>query len=280
MILLDGKSLSKKRLALLKQKISEEMSLSGLKPGLVVIRVGDDPASQVYVSHKVKACEDVGIHSTEVHLPATTTEADLLKRIQEFNKDKSVHGILVQLPLPSQIQKNRILDAVDPSKDVDGFHVYNLGRLVSQEDGFVPCTPLGIMKLLEEYKISIEGKRAAVVGRSRIVGRPMSLLLDHAGATVTVIHPHTQNPRDILKTCDIVVAAVGRPGLIQPEDIKPGATVIDVGICRLPSGKLAGDVNFEDVSRIAGAITPVPGGVGPMTICSLLENTWKAFKKF
>lgn len=278
MILLDGKSTSQKRLEALKAKIAAEKSRSGLIPGLVVIRVGSDAASEIYVKKKIKTCSDLGMHSLEDHQSADITEARLLEIIRTYNQDPRFHGILVQLPLPKHISEKVILDAVNPLKDVDGFHPVNLGKLVAREDGFVPCTPLGVMNLLLDYKIAIDGKRAVVVGRSRIVGRPASLLLDHAGATVTVVHLHTKNPRDITTQADILLVAVGKPNLITSDDVKSGATVIDVGINRLANGKIVGDVDFDRVKDKVHAITPVPGGVGPMTISTLLENTWKAFQ--
>lgn len=278
MILLDGKKTSQSRLDALKVKIAAEKSRTGLAPGLVVIRVGADPASEIYVKKKVKTCLELGMFSVEDHQSADLTEARLLEIIHSYNQDARFHGILVQLPLPKHISEKVILDAVSPLKDVDGFHPVNLGKLVAREDGFVPCTPLGIMNLLEDYKIPIDGQRAVVVGRSRIVGRPASLLLDHAGATVTVVHLHTKNPRELTSQADILVVAVGKPHLITSDDVKVGATVIDVGINRLPNGKIVGDVDFEGVKNKVHAITPVPGGVGPMTISTLLENTWKAFQ--
>lgn len=280
MILLDGRELSKKRLEKLAQEIAENGRKEKAKAKLAVIRVGDDPASEVYVSKKIEACRKAGILSAEIHMPASSSHADVLKQVQSLNQDASVHGILVQLPLPSQVNTEEILETVDPRKDVDGFHPLNLGYLASQRPVFVPCTPLGIMNLLQEYKISLNGKRAVVMGRSRIVGRPLSLLLDFAGATVTVVHSKTPDPEMITKQADVLVAAIGKPNFVGEKFIKPGAVIVDVGINRLPSGQLVGDVDFEKVKSIASAITPVPGGVGPMTICTLLENTWRSFLAF
>jgi methylenetetrahydrofolate dehydrogenase (NADP+)/methenyltetrahydrofolate cyclohydrolase len=275
MILLDGNTVSQKRLALLKEKVSASNS----KPGLAVIRVGENPASKVYVAKKVKTCKEIGFYSLEKILPETVSEKELLDLIKTLNADSKIHGILVQLPLPKQISESAVIEAIDPKKDVDGFHPMNLGLLTAQQEGFVPCTPLGIMTLLNDYKIEISGKRAVVAGRSRIVGRPISLLLDHAGATVTVVHSKTKNPSSIYKQAEILIAAIGKPHHIRAEDLSPGVVVVDVGINRLSDGKLAGDVDFANVSKIASAISPVPGGVGPMTICTLLENTWKSFQR-
>jgi len=277
--ILDGKKVSQKRLSLLQEKVSTMKSKIGKVPGLAVVRVGEDPASKIYVSKKIKTCQETGFFSSEHHFSENATEKEVLKKIQELNTDTAIHGILVQLPLPKHFNEKQILNSVSPEKDVDGFHLINMGRLMSQDSGFVPCTPRGIMTLLEDYKISLKGKRAVVIGRSRIVGRPMSLLLDHAGATVTVVHSQTQNPEAIIKEADILVAALGKPKFVQAHSVKAGAVVIDVGINRLPDGKIVGDVDFESVSKIASSITPVPGGVGPMTIVSLLENTWQAFEK-
>lgn len=273
MILLDGSTTSKKRLQILKEKVSQSKS----KPGLAVIRVGENPASKIYVAKKVKTCLEVGFHSVEKLLPENTSQPDLLKMISQLNADSSIHGILVQLPLPKQISEQAVIEAISPAKDVDGFHPMNLGSLITRKPGFVPCTPMGIMTLLNEYKIATAEKRAVVIGRSRIVGRPISLLLDHAGATVTTVHSQTKNPEEIYKQAEILVVAIGKPQFIRAEHLSKGVVVVDVGINRLADGKIVGDVDFESVSKIASAITPVPGGVGPMTICSLLENTWQSF---
>lgn len=275
MILIDGKAVSRKRLERLKSKV-EALNTKN-RPGLCVVRVGEDPASKVYVGKKIKTCESLGFYSKEIHLPENVSELELLKHIAELNSDALIHGILVQLPLPEHISVNRVIESVLPEKDVDGFHPINLGRLAAGDPCMVACTPLGVMHLLEEYKIDPNGMRSIVIGRSRIVGRPMSLLLDQAGSTVSVIHKATKNPREFLKTADLIVVAAGKKHLLTGEDVKEGVVVIDVGIHRNEDGSLSGDVDFESVKQKASAITPVPGGVGPMTICSLLENTFEAF---
>lgn len=276
MLLLDGRNCSKNRLA----RLREEIASLGAQPRLVVVRVGEDPASKVYVQKKTKTCKEVGFESEEIHLDTQVSQEELLKRVQSLNEDRAVHGILVQLPLPEHINSNLIIESIDPSKDVDGFHPYNLGRLLAREDGFVPCTPLGIMNLLKDYEIDVKGKRAVVVGRSKIVGRPMSILLDNAGATVTVVHRKTLNPREHTSEADILVAAAGQRHFLGRDDLKKGAVAIDVGIHRDPkTNKLTGDLRFDELKEHVSAISPVPGGVGPMTICSLLENTVQAFKK-
>lgn len=280
MRVLDGRHVSKIRLENLKHELETLQKKANRKPRLCVIRVGEDPASQIYVGRKIKACQHVGIESEEIHLSESVSQEELEDRIRSLNDNPLVDGILLQLPLPTHLNGARLLQLVSPQKDVDGFHTENLGRLVAQEPGFVACTPLGIIRLLEHYEIPMEGRRAVVVGRSRIVGRPVSLLLDQAGATVTVVHKMTPEPRQITTQADILVVAAGVPHLIQKEDVKPGAVVIDVGIHRLPSGQLTGDVDYENVSPLCEAITPVPGGVGPMTISSLLENCVQAFKNF
>jgi methylenetetrahydrofolate dehydrogenase (NADP+)/methenyltetrahydrofolate cyclohydrolase len=278
MILLDGKTVSDSRLKNLKELSARHFSQSEQRPGLAVIRVGDDPASKIYVSRKIKACQDVGFNSFECLMPSDVSQAELIRRIEDFNTRLDTHGILVQLPLPKHIKEGSVINSISPQKDVDGFHPMNLGKLVAGEQAMVPCTPMGIMTLLNEYGITLAGKRAAVIGRSRIVGRPISILLDQAGATVTVVHSQTPHPEMLCREADILVAAAGRSGLVTRDWIKPGAVVIDVGINRLASGKIVGDVDFESVAGVASHLTPVPGGVGPMTICSLLENTWKSFK--
>jgi methylenetetrahydrofolate dehydrogenase (NADP+)/methenyltetrahydrofolate cyclohydrolase len=240
--------------------------------------VGDDPASHIYVRNKEKACKEAGIESFEHLLPATISEKELLALVNQLNKNKSVHGILVQLPLPPHIHAERILEAVSPHKDVDGFHPVNQGMLVLGAGGFRPCTPMGIMKLLESINCDPKGKNAVVVGRSNIVGKPVALMLLGKHATVTICHSRTVSLRDEVGRADILVAAIGKAGLIRGDWIKPGAVVIDVGVNRLASGKLSGDVEFESAKERASAITPVPGGVGPMTICMLLYNTLKAAK--
>ena len=246
-------------------------------PGLAVVLVGDDPASHVYVRNKLKASQEVGVQSFEHRLPATTGQAELLDLVHRLNADPAVDGILVQLPLPAAIDSRRVIEAIDPDKDVDGFHPINSGRLLAGLPGFVPCTPLGCMKLIKHARHNLRGARAVVVGRSLTVGKPAALLLVAEDCTVTMAHSRTADLAAEVAGADIVVAAVGRPGLIKGEWIKPGAIVIDVGINRLEDGRLVGDVEFEAASQRAGFITPVPRGVGPMTIAYLLANTWKSF---
>lgn len=270
--LLDGKALAGRLCAALAARIAA----LPWKPGLAVLRVGEDPASGVYVRSKDKAAKEAGFASRTLHLPAATTEAQLLAGIAALNADPEVDGILVQLPLPAHIRAEAAIAAVDPAKDVDGFHPLNAGRLASGLPGLVPCTPRGCMHLLAESGAKLRGARAIVLGRSQIVGRPMAQLLLGADCTVTVAHSRSDDLPGECRRADIVVAAVGRPGMVRGGWVKPGAVVIDVGISRLPDGKLAGDVAFAEVAPHAGAITPVPGGVGPMTIACLLENTLDA----
>ena len=270
-MILDGKKVSESRLAALK----EEISAAGLSPGLATVIVGNDPASQLYVRMKHRACEQVNIQSRGIELPGTSTTSDVLKQIQILNRDRSVHGILVQLPLPLHIDTSRIVEAVLPEKDVDGFHPANLGRLFSGNPVYSPCTPKGIMTLLTEYGVEPEGMHAVVLGRSIEVGRPMASLLLNANATVTICHRRTRDLPAISSKADILVAAVGKARFVGPDMVKQGAVVIDVGTNHV-DGKLCGDVDFDRVRDIAGAITPVPGGVGPMTIVSLMENTFLA----
>jgi methylenetetrahydrofolate dehydrogenase (NADP+)/methenyltetrahydrofolate cyclohydrolase len=276
--IIDGKAVAKEVQRQIKEKVEGLERRWGIAPGLAVVLVGDDPASHIYVRNKEKACKEVGIRSFEHLLPATISERDLLALVHHLNKDKNVHAILVQLPLPAHIRAEKILEAVSPHKDVDGFHPVNQGMLILGGDGFKPCTPMGIMKLLEAASCDPKGKNAVVVGRSNIVGKPVALLLLEKHATVTICHSRTGNLRDEVGRADILVAAIGKAGLIRGDWIKPGAVVIDVGVNRLPSGKLCGDVEFETANERASAITPVPGGVGPMTICMLLYNTLKAAK--
>jgi len=249
------------------------LAAAGEVPGLAVILVGEDPASQVYVRNKVKACAEAGIRSIYETYPADLAEAELLKRIAALNVDATVHGILVQMPLPAQISAQRVIEAIDASKDVDGYSVESAGRLVAGLPGFKPCTPYGCMALIESTGISLRGKHAVVIGRSNTVGKPMALLLLQADATVTVCHSRTPDLGAHTRRADVVVAAVGRANTLTADMVKPGAVVIDVGMNRNDAGKLCGDVDFEGVAQVAGAITPVPGGVGPMTIAMLLSNT-------
>ena len=252
------------------------LAKAGKPPGLAVIVVGDNPASKVYVRNKLRACEDAAFHSQLIALPADTSEAVLLSRLAGLNSDPSIHGILVQLPLPPQIDSHRVLEAIAPAKDVDGFHVASAGALLTGLPGFVPCTPAGVMEMLKAKGIDAAGKHAVVIGRSNIVGKPMALLLLQAGATVTICHSKTPGLASLTRQADILVAAVGRVNLVSADMVKPGACVIDVGMNRDAAGKLCGDVDFADVREVAGWITPVPGGVGPMTIAMLLANTLKA----
>lgn len=271
-MILDGKAVSEKRLEILKEKIDE----SGLYPRLATVIVGEDPASQMYVRMKHRACERVGIGSVGIELPEDASTERVLETIARLNNDPDIDGILVQLPLPRGVDTTRVIDAVAPIKDVDGFHPFNLGRLLAGKPVYAPCTPQGIMTILDEYGIPARGQRAVVVGRSIDVGRPMAALLLNADATVTICHSKTRNIEDETRNADILVSAVGRAKFVRPEMVKVGATVIDVGINYDEQGKLCGDIDFEAVRERAGAITPVPGGVGPMTIATLMENTFKA----
>jgi len=255
------------------------LAAAGVKAGLAVVLVGDNAASAVYVRNKVKDCQEVGIHSILDRLPADTTEAALLARIAELNADPAIHGILVQLPLPAHIDEHRVIEAIAPSKDADGFHVSNVGLLMTGKPLFRPCTPYGVMKMLEHAGTVLDGAHAVVIGRSNIVGKPQALMLLAAGATVTICHSRTRNLAEHCLRADVIVAAVGKVGLVTAEMVKPGATVIDVGMNRNAQGKLCGDVDFEGVSHVAGAITPVPGGVGPMTRAMLLVNTIEAAER-
>ncbi|RNJ62544.1 MAG: bifunctional methylenetetrahydrofolate dehydrogenase/methenyltetrahydrofolate cyclohydrolase FolD [Porphyrobacter sp. IPPAS B-1204] len=277
--LIDGKGFAAALRARIGTLAGDFAQATGRRPGLAVVLVGDDPASQVYVGAKGRACEEAGIASFEHRLPAETSEAELLTLVERLNRDPEVDGILVQMPLPGGLDEQAVIAAISPDKDVDGFHVINAGRLSVGQTGFVPCTPLGCLMLLKDRLGDLSGLDAVVIGRSNIVGKPMAQLLTDANATVTVAHSRTRNLADVVRRADIVVAAVGRPEMVRADWIKPGATVIDVGINRLPpaegkeKGRLVGDVAFAEASAVAGAITPVPGGVGPMTIAVLLRNT-------
>lgn len=251
----------------------------GVTPGLAVLLVGDNPASQVYVRNKVRACHEVGFHSVLEQYPQTLAEAELLERIAVLNADPSIHGILVQLPLPAHIDEHKVIEAIAPSKDVDGFHVANAGALLTGLPGFLPCTPHGVMKMLESIGYELRGKHAVVIGRSNIVGKPMALLLLQQHATVTICHSATPDLKAMTLQADVLVAAVGKQGLVTADMVKPGAVVIDVGMNRTSEGKLCGDVDYAGVSTVAGWITPVPGGVGPMTITMLLVNTLQAAER-
>lgn len=276
---IDGKAFAAKLRHQIGAHAAEFVAQTGRRPGLAVVLVGEDPASQVYVGAKGKACEAAGMASFEHRLPADTSEAALLSLIERLNNDAEVDGILVQLPLPQGLNEQAIIAAISPDKDVDGFHVINAGRLAVGQVGFVPCTPLGCIMLLKDQLGDLSGLEAVVIGRSNIVGKPMAQLLIDANATVTIAHSRTKDLAAVVRRADIVVAAVGRPEMVRADWIKPGATIIDVGINRLPAeegkekGRLVGDVAYAEVAEVAGAITPVPGGVGPMTIAVLLRNT-------
>jgi methylenetetrahydrofolate dehydrogenase (NADP+)/methenyltetrahydrofolate cyclohydrolase len=271
---ISGKAVAKEVRRELKQRAAA-LAEQGVTPGLAVVLVGDDPASAIYVKGKTKACKKVGVEHFDHYLPASTTEAELLSLVDTLNRDEKVHGILVQLPLPDQIDSDRVIQAIDPAKDVDGFHPANLGRLLTGAPVFVPCTPLGILRLLQEARTPLKGAEAVIVGRSNIVGKPMSALLLAQHCTVTICHSRTRELDQVVRRGDVVVAAVGRAELIKGDWIKPGATVIDVGMNRTDE-KLLGDVEFEAAAERARAITPVPGGVGPMTIAMLMHNTVEA----
>jgi len=276
--IIDGKAVAREIRKEIKEEIEGLKRRWGMVPGLAVVLVGDDPASHLYVRNKEKACQEVGIRSQEHFLSAAVSEKELLSVIHHLNRDKEIHGILVQLPLPAHIRSEKILEAVSPQKDIDGFHPVNQGLLLLGGDGFKPCTPMGIMKLLDSIGCDPKGKNATVVGRSNIVGKPVALMLLARHATVTLCHSRTAHLRDEVGRADILVAAIGKAGLIRGDWIKPGAVVIDVGVNRLPNGKLVGDVEFETAKERASWISPVPGGVGPMTICMLLFNTLRAAK--
>lgn len=272
MKILDGKAVSLKVKESVKVR-ADELKKFGVEPTLAVVLVGEDKASQTYVRAKEKACNEYGIKSVAHRLSENTTQNELLALINVLNLDDSIHGILVQLPLPKHIDTNVVLAAIDPRKDVDGFHAVNVGKLVSGLDGFVPCTPLGVMEILKEYGIDVAGLNAVVIGRSNIVGKPMANLLLNASATVTVTHSKTKNLKEICKNADLIVAAIGKPFFLKADMVKDGAVVVDVGINRLDDGRLVGDVDFYEVAPKCSYITPVPGGVGPMTIAMLLNNT-------
>lgn len=276
-IIIDGKRISQEIKDELKDKV-EALKAVGKKAALAVVQVGNDPASCVYVNNKKKACAYIGIESLSYELEEETTEEELLELIKRLNEDEKVHGILVQLPLPKHINEDKIIQAISPKKDVDGFHPENVGKLVIGEKGFVSCTPSGVIQLLKRSNIEIAGKNCVVVGRSNIVGKPMALLMLRENATVTIAHSKTQNLKELCKTADILIVAIGKTRFITSEYIKEGAVVIDVGIHRDENNKLCGDVKYEDVVEIASAITPVPGGVGPMTIAMLMNNCVEAME--
>ncbi len=277
MIIIDGKKVS----STVKEDVKAEtkkLKEQGIVPGLAVILVGDDPASRVYVNNKKKACEYVGFKSEEFALPADTSQTELLKLVDELNKREDINGILCQLPLPKGLDENAVIEAISPLKDVDAFHKQNVGRIMIGDYDFLPCTPAGIMEMLRAYDISVDGKKCVVIGRSNIVGKPMSMLLLHENGTVTICHSHTKNLKEITSDADILVAAVGKAKFVKEDMVKDGAVVIDVGMNRDEKGKLCGDVDFDNVKDKCSYITPVPGGVGPMTIATLMKNTLKAAK--
>jgi methylenetetrahydrofolate dehydrogenase (NADP+)/methenyltetrahydrofolate cyclohydrolase len=273
--IIDGKKIANEVLAKLHTEV-QALAEAGVRPGLAVVLVGEDPASQVYVRNKEKACVDLGIHSVVHRLDADTPQDKLIELIRELNDSSEIHGILVQKPLPNHIDDKAVIGAISADKDVDGFHPISVGNLLIGDEGFVPCTPAGVIEMMRAEGISVDGKRVAVIGRSNIVGKPMAALLIRENATVTVCHSKTANLPEVTREVDVLVAAIGRPNFVKPEFVKPGAVVIDVGVNRLPDGKLAGDVDFDAVKEVASAITPVPGGVGRMTIAMLMKNTVEA----
>ena len=276
--LIDGNALSRQ----LREEVAQRaaaLTQRGITPGLAVILVGENPASQVYVRNKVKACQDSGLHSVLEKYDADMSEADLLARVEALNQDSSIHGILVQLPLPAHIDAQKVIEAISPAKDVDGFHVASAGALMTGTPGFWPCTPYGCMKMLESIGYELRGKHAVVIGRSNIVGKPMALMLLQKNATVTICHSATADLKAMTLQADVIVAAVGKRNVLTADMVKPGAVVLDVGMNRNPEGKLCGDVDFDGVRQVASYITPVPGGVGPMTITMLLVNTLEAAER-
>lgn len=276
--LINGKEVSAAVKLRVKNQTEELIEKSGITPGLAVVIIGNDPASRVYVNSKKKACAEVGFNSYEYALPEDTTQQELLELVEKLNNDPKVNGILCQLPLPKQIDENSIINAIRPEKDVDAFHPFNVGKIMIGEFAFLPCTPAGVMELIDSTGVEVSGKNCVVIGRSNIVGKPMSMLLLHRSGTVTVCHSKTQNLTEICQNADILVAAVGKANFVTADMVKEGAVVIDVGMNRLENGKLCGDVDFNEVEKKASFITPVPGGVGPMTIAMLMQNTLTAAK--
>ncbi|HEY8507944.1 MAG TPA: bifunctional methylenetetrahydrofolate dehydrogenase/methenyltetrahydrofolate cyclohydrolase FolD [Steroidobacteraceae bacterium] len=272
-LIIDGKAVARKLKAEYRERVQELVEKYETRPGLTVILVGEDPASKVYVRNKIAACQEVGIRSNRIELPVTVSESELLDRIDALNADPTVHGILIQLPLPKHISMRKVLERIAVEKDVDGFHLYNVGGLITGNTIFPPCTPYGVQKLLEHERIDVEGRSVVVVGASNIVGKPMALMLMQQDATVCICHKKTRDLAQFTILADILVVAAGVPGLIIPQMVRTGAVVIDVGINRLPDGRITGDVDFEGVRQKASYITPVPGGVGPMTVAMLLRNT-------
>ncbi|MVW71042.1 MULTISPECIES: bifunctional methylenetetrahydrofolate dehydrogenase/methenyltetrahydrofolate cyclohydrolase FolD [unclassified Bordetella] len=276
--IIDGTALSQRIREDVAQRV-QALAARGVRPGLAVVLVGEDPASQVYVRNKVAACEKAGLHSVKEQYPADMTEAELLSRIDALNRDPAIHGILVQLPLPPHMNSHKVIEAISAEKDVDGFHISNAGLLMTGQPLFRPCTPYGVMKMLESEGVALRGAEAVIVGASNIVGKPMAMLLLQAGATITICNSKTRDLAAQTRRADVLVVATGKPGMIDGSMIKPGAVVIDVGINRGADGKLCGDVDFASARQVAGAITPVPGGVGPMTIAMLLVNTVEAAER-
>ena len=274
-----GKELAAQMRSQLAEKVRTVYEKTGKRPGLAVVQVGEDPASSIYVNNKKKACEEAGLLSFGYRLPADIEEHELLELIGQLNDDPSVHGILCQLPLPGQISEFKVINAIDPKKDVDGFHPVNVGLLSLGKDGLVSCTPAGVLEMLKAYQVPLVGAHCVVVGRSNIVGKPVAQLMLKEHCTVTITHSRTRDLPAVCREADILIAAIGRPEMITADYVKPGAVVIDVGINRNSAGKVVGDVDFASVEPVASAISPVPGGVGPMTIAMLLENTWKTFLK-
>ena len=277
--IIDGKKTSADIKAEIANETAEFIKSTGVTPGLAVVIVGNDPASEVYVRNKCKACEAVGFHSEKYELSGDSTEEELIALIDKLNDDKNIHGILVQLPLPKAMDVEKVLLRIKPEKDVDAFHPYNTGKIMQGKYDFLPCTPAGVMELLARYNVEIKGKDCVVVGRSDIVGKPMAMLLLHKDGTVTICHSKTKDLSEVCRRADIIIAAVGRANFVTADMVKDGTVVIDVGINRLPDGKLCGDVAFDEVEKKASAITPVPGGVGPMTIAMLMRNTLTAAQK-
>ena len=273
--IINGKEISKKIRQELKEEVTK-LKIEGINPGLAVVIVGNDPASRVYVNNKKRACEEIGIKSFEYALPEETTEQELYDLVQKLNNDVDVDGILVQLPLPKHINEEKIINAIFPNKDVDAFHPHNVGKIMIGNYDYLPCTPSGVMELINNTGIDVSGKECVIVGRSNIVGKPMGMLLLHSNGTVTICHSRTKNLKEVCKRADILVVAIGKPRFVNSEYVKEGAIVIDVGTNRVEDNKLVGDVDFDEVSKIASYITPVPGGVGPMTIATLMKNTVKA----
>jgi len=277
--ILDGKAVAQLQQSQLARNIEQWISNGQRKPALAVILIGEDPASQLYVDNKRRACEQVGISSVVYNLPTSISQAELLQFIDDFNADLNIDGILIQLPLPPHIDEHKIIERISPAKDVDGFHPYNLGRLAQRNPAFRPCTPYGVIKLLEHYQLILHGLNATIIGASNIVGRPMALELLNAGCTVTICHSGTRNLAQTLAEADIVIAAIGKPGVIRTNWLKQGSIIIDIGITRLADGKITGDIDFGSAKQVGSWITPVPGGIGPMTVSTLLLNTFYAAKQ-